>query len=224
MALTRRAVLLSAGVIGAGAMVSGALASPAAAAAPRELRKWRGRRSDNGWSIDTDAIERFRVEGSDTTVRLHADAAAILLHVARRWHYEISPLEEAGHVSGHRADRTISVTYESNFLSGTAIALHPTRYPLGAGDGMWPHQKTVVRDILADCEGVVRWGGDLAPVMESYFQIDVRPGAKDLARVTDALGGGRPRTAKQRPGAVEDPATPARRVKARRLERSQHKS
>ncbi|AZM60459.1 MULTISPECIES: M15 family metallopeptidase [unclassified Streptomyces] len=217
MTLTRRTLLVSAGVIGAGAALGGVTAPSVAAATDT----WDAPGSDNGWTIDPDVIERFRIEGSPATVRLHPDAAAILLHVARRWHYEVGPLTASRDVVGHRADRTVRAAFESNHLSGTAIALHPLQYPLGAGDGMWPHHRTIVRDILADCEGLVRWGGDLSPVAEGHFQIDAKPGAKDLTRLAKTLDVRAPRHDGPRPGAVEDPMDRARRAKARRLARTQ---
>lgn len=153
MTPTRRSVLLSVGAVGAATALGGVLTGPAAAADGT----WDSPRSANGWAMDPDAVGSFRVEGSPATVRLHRAAAPVLLHVARRWHYEVIPLRGSRHVLGHRTDRAVGAAYESNYLSGSAIAL------LGAGDGLWPHQEAVVRDILADCGGVVRWGTDLSP-------------------------------------------------------------
>ncbi|CAM5444310.1 hypothetical protein SCANM124S_03807 [Streptomyces canus] len=49
------------------------------------------------------------------------------------------------------------------------MAIRPLYYPLGAdkATGMTEQERTVVRDILADCQDVVAWGGDLDPVKES---------------------------------------------------------
>lgn len=47
----------------------------------------------------------------------------------------------------------------------------------------------VVRDILADCEGVVRWGGDEEVPKESHFQIDVGPTDARLKAVAAKVGG-----------------------------------
>ncbi|WP_282700814.1 hypothetical protein [Streptomyces sp. CC219B] len=217
MALTRRAVLLSAGALGAGAALSGVLTGSAAAAVKPGGAdgKWAARRSDNGWAIAPDTIEPFRIEGSPATVRLHRDAAAILLHVARRWHYEVVPLHSSREVLGYRTDRTVRAAYESNYLSGSAIAL------LGAGDGLWPHQEAVVRDILADCGGVVRWGADLSPTAACHFQIDVAPNAKPFTDLTKAFHDRAVHRSGPRPGAVQDPAAPERRAKARRLAKAQ---
>src|SRR5213593_1626209 len=67
-------------------------------------------RSANGWPIDPAAIATFRVEGSTASVALRQGYAAdVLLHIARRWHYEIAPLDtgEGGGVAGHTAQRTV---------------------------------------------------------------------------------------------------------------------
>ncbi|MEV0638905.1 hypothetical protein AB0I77_28960 [Streptomyces sp. NPDC050619] len=214
MTLTRRAVLLSAGAMGAGAALGGVPTGAAAAAD----EKWNSRRSDNGWTIDAAAVESFRIEGSPATVRLRPEAAAVLLHIARRWHYEVMPLRGSRDVLGHRTDRAVRAAYESNYLSGSAIAL------LGAGDGLWPHQVAIVRDILADCGGVVRWGADLSPAAECHFQIDVAPDAQALTRLTKTFRNRAVHRNGPRPGAVDDPAAPERRTKARRLAQAQGKN
>lgn len=213
MTIDRRTLLLGAGATAA--LV--ALPGPAQAAtkAASDPKTWSADRSDNGWPIDANVIEPFRIEGSAATVRLHPGAAAILLHVARRWHYEVSPLRGSRDVLGHRTDRAVRTAFESNHLSGTAITL------LDAGDGLWPHQRAIVRDILADCDGVVRWGADLSPAAECHFQIDVGPDARALTRLTAALRDRSVKCGGPRPGAPEDPAAPERRAKARRLAQAQ---
>ncbi|MEV0184691.1 hypothetical protein AB0I54_36235 [Streptomyces sp. NPDC050625] len=62
-----------------------------------------------------------------------------------------------------------------------AAAICTTHYPLGAdvkNTGMSETERIVVGDILADCEGVVAWGGDLKPVKQS----PVTPGDPRLKR------------------------------------------
>jgi hypothetical protein len=210
MTIPRRTLLLG---VGAAAALT-ALPHPARAADPG-LGTWTGDHSDNGWLIDADAIEPFHVEGSPVIVHLHPAAAVQLLHVARRWHYEVLPLRGSEDIQGHRADRAVRAAYESNFLSGTALSLP------GAGDGLWPHQRQIVRDILADCDGVVRWGADLFPVAENHFQIDRGPDSADFHRLTEELRDRSVRRRGPRPGAVDDPAAPVRRDRASSLARVQ---
>ncbi|QIJ65565.1 hypothetical protein [Streptomyces sp. JB150] len=231
--ISRRSLLGAVAGAGALTLVQHTLTPAPAVAAPDaaggtepDTIRWTGKKSANGWPIDPGAIAAFRVEGSGVPVRLReGDAAAVLLHVARRWHYEIAPLDsgEGGGVTAHTTRRDLGADFESNHLSGTAVALHPTAYPLAGSEGLWPHQEAIVRDILADCEGTVVWGGDLTPVKVSHFHLAARPGDRTLARVAARLDTGRPTTAPraQTAGTVADPAAPARRLKARRLERAQ---
>ncbi|MFE0800423.1 hypothetical protein [Streptomyces sp. NPDC058812] len=226
-ALTRRSVLAA----GAGTVAAAWIGqtTPAAAAPDASSGKqdaWTGERSENGWSIDAGAVSRHQVEGSSAAVVLRdGPVAAVLLHVARRWHYEIAPLDtgEGGGVSGHKTRRAVAASYESNYLSGTALCLHPAAHPLGGSEGLWPHHELIVRDILLDCEGTVVWGGDLAPAKLSHFQIAVEPGSKELERVAERLVPPPGATRTPVAGAVEDPTQPARRVKALRLSRTQRR-
>ena len=215
--VTRRSLLGAA----AGAPVLGLVPSTAANAA--EPAKWTRRTSANGWRIDPAAVATFRIEGSRASVRLRAGApAAVLLHLARRWHYEIAPLDtgEGGGIAAFTTDRTVGAGFESNYLSGTAIALHPNAYPLNGSERLWPFQEEIVRDILLDLDGIVAWGGDLTPVKSSHFHLAVRAGDPALARVAAKVDTSHQTAGRQQtPGAVADPAIPARRDRARRLPR-----
>ncbi|MFB6839158.1 hypothetical protein [Streptomyces sp. NPDC056361] len=201
--LSRRRVLGAAGGL-AGATALGLLdLTPAAAAVPGAAAgtvprpaNWRGTRSANGWKI-LDAAPAHPIEGSGRSVQLaEGDAATLLLHVARRFHYEIDELR-VGDVTGHSTTRRIRLPHESNYLSGTAISIRRDAYPLGVGGGLYPHEQVVVRDILAELDGVVAWGGDLATPQESHFELalgpthpKVRGVARKLREWRDAPGQG----------------------------------
>ena len=47
----------------------------------------------------------------------------------------------------------------------------------------------MIRDILAECGGVVAWGGDLERPNEAHWQIDVAPGDPALERLATRLVG-----------------------------------
>ncbi|MET8858931.1 hypothetical protein [Streptomyces sp. NPDC004579] len=210
--LTRRQALTLTLGFTAGALVA---ATPAAVAADPEEGAWRGPRSQNGWPvIDGSNAELFRVEGTNVEVDLlKGDVATVLLHVARRFAYEIDMLRP-GDVRGRTDQRTIGADFESNHLSGTAIAIRPSFYPLGAqqGTGLSDLDKVVVTDILADCNGVVGWGGHADRIKESHFQIDVPPGDARLARLARRIRG---EDAGPGPGAGSiDPFLPSRRKRA----------
>ncbi|WP_319264369.1 hypothetical protein [Streptomyces sp. ID05-39B] len=129
---------------------------------------------------------KYRVEGTDVEVSLaDGDAATVLLYVARRFAYEIDMLRD-GDLQGHTTDRTVGASFESNRLSGTAMVIRPMHYPLGAdvkNTGMSVTERVVITDILADCEGVVVWGGDLMPAKQSHFHIGVKPADLRLERL-----------------------------------------
>ncbi|GAA0930052.1 hypothetical protein [Virgisporangium aurantiacum] len=215
--ITRRGLLAGAASAGAFALVP---AMPGTAGA-RPPRGRTGPVSANGWRIDPAEITAHRVAGSAATVLLRGGAvAAVLLHVARRWHYEIARLDtgEGGGVAGYMANRAVRADFESNYLSGTAVAMHPTAYPLGGSEPLSPHHEAIVADILVDCAGTVVWGGHLAPVAASHFHIAHGPDDRTLARVGARLDASRhAAVVAQTAGAVADPAAPARRELARRV-------
>jgi len=200
--VSRRRLLAVVGAAAAGTAASAtlpaaasAVPSPAAGTGAAPTR-WAAARSQNRWPVvDRASAGAFRVEGSDATATLLAgagrpsDAAIVLLHVARRFHYEVAPLAE-GDVHGYRTDRTTTAGFESNHLSGTAIALRPEAYPIGSAGNLFPYEVATIRRILADGEGVVTWHGD-DPVhpAEGQFSIDVPPGDARLARVAAKIRG-----------------------------------
>ena len=73
--------------------------------------------------------------------------------------------------------------------SGTAVRVRPGFYPAGVRGGFFSQQQVVVRDVLAELGGVVRWGGDYPAPDESLFSIDVRPGDKRLAQFAARIRG-----------------------------------
>jgi hypothetical protein len=174
--------------------------------------------------LDSAAVHKIPVEGSDAHALLRpGPAALILLHVARRYHYEVESLGR-NDVTGHRNDRTLQAPYESNRLSGTALWLHPSRHPIGATGTLFPLQVAALRDILAECDGVVRWGGDdPSHPAEGYFHLDARPGDPALNRMAARLSDWQARPGLGAGGPV-DVSDPARLAQAKRLQKVQQHS
>ncbi|MFE3825471.1 hypothetical protein [Streptomyces sp. NPDC059092] len=152
--------------------------------------EWIGRKSANGWAILAEAT-KYQVQGAPKlTVRLaEGPAATVLLYVVRRYAYEIDMLRPE-ELAGHATDRTVGAAFESNYLSGTAVAIQPMLYPLGgtAANGMSELAVTVVEDILADVGEVVAWGGELDPLKQSHFHIATSPGDRRLEALADRVG------------------------------------
>lgn len=199
MTLTRRAVL--GGIATTAAMAAGRW-EPAQARPPRH--------SANGWPL----IARppaSRVEGADLSITLApGPAAAVLLHFLRRFLYEVDHAVPQSELVSHLPRPAGPARYETNHLSGTAIAIRPTWYPSGVAGGFDRSDIIRIRDILADCEGLVRWGADADPVKESHFQIDVPPADPRLPLLAQRLE-------RRTPGLLIDPAAPQRRLAARNL-------
>ncbi|WP_343240600.1 MULTISPECIES: hypothetical protein [unclassified Streptomyces] len=79
---------------------------------------------------------------------------------------------------------------------------------------------TVIRDILAECNGVVRWGGDDEYPYEALFSIDVPPGDQQLTALVAKLRNWADEPG-EGPGTSVDVTDPRRREAAGKLERRQ---
>ncbi|GAA3007606.1 hypothetical protein [Streptomyces fulvorobeus] len=214
--LTRRHIIgATAGLAGAAAI--GSLGATPALAADAPARTWTGSRSANGWEILAEAAS-YGIEGSGRSVRLAGgDAATILLHVARRFHYEIDELR-ADDVRGHRTSRKVRESYESNHLSGTAIEIRRPVYPLGSKGNFYEQELVVIRDILVELDGAVAWGGDFATPKESHFEIALKPGHPKIKGVARKIEGWNAGTGREGAGSV-DAFAPDRREKSRAFAR-----
>ncbi|SDJ67164.1 hypothetical protein SAMN04487820_101186 [Actinopolyspora mzabensis] len=163
---------------------------PATALASPATSTWRRQKSVNGWSVlGGNEVERFPVEGSNLSVELAPAAAPVLLYVARRFVYDIESQLQPGEITGHTTDTRVRAPYESTYLSGSGITIRPLFYPVGAKNGFFEEQRIVIRDILADCEGLVAWGGDLDPVKESHFHITAPPTSGRYRALAAKIGG-----------------------------------
>ncbi|UBU12572.1 hypothetical protein [Nonomuraea gerenzanensis] len=183
--------------------------------------------SANGWPIirpeDHAWAPPWRVGGSDVMVNLRlGEPATILLYVLGRFHYEIDELKAAeSQVIGYRPLGSASASSPAgNHASGTAVSIRPDWYPAGSRGNFFTHQAVVLRDVLLECEGVVRWGGDDDRPDESRFSIDVPPGDERLHRVAAKIRAwnGEPG---QGAGAAQSPFDTERRKAARKLQLQQ---
>ncbi len=181
--LPRRTLLLT-GLVGAvAAGISLPSATPAAAAAAKAAAT-----SANGWPVTTTGIGTLPVSGTPASVALlEGDVSTVLVHVVRRFHYEVE--EVARHeLAGHRPAAGLT-GHTTNYASGTAVEIRPAAYPLAATGVLFPPQLAVVRDVLRECGGVVAWGGHLRRPHAAHFQIAVRPGDPRLHRLALRIKG-----------------------------------
>ncbi|MFE1285749.1 hypothetical protein [Streptomyces sp. NPDC058751] len=222
---------------------SQALASPAYAAGPqdytfpkavregvaraeaRNQRLLAGARSANGWDMETAAdqggsIETRPVPGTPVTdfqVRL-GTPETVLVHLLRRFHYEIAELQPAEAV-GWSAPEGLRGPAR-NLASGTAVRIRPGHCPPGSKGGYFPLELEVLRDILAELDGVVRWGGDDRAVDEALSYLAVGPGNTRLAAVAERLRAGETASG-QGAGTLVDVRDKRRRSAAEALARLQ---
>jgi hypothetical protein len=188
IAMRRRTVL----TLGVGAAAAAVLPRPDAAfAAEKTAGKAAGKAVGR--------IVPVTVEGTGISVRLAAGAAAtVLVYVARRFHYEIDTLRAGDLVADP---------------SGVAIDIRPGFYPAGVTGGFLPYQLIVIRDILAQCDGLVRWGGDSQPASEGRFELVEPATDPKIGALAKRLG-----LRSERPGAgMAKPFTAARIKKAETL-------
>ncbi|MFD8411111.1 hypothetical protein ACFV2Q_05015 [Streptomyces sp. NPDC059650] len=183
--------------------------------------------SANGWTTEDEANHVSTVwtrpvagTGLHVDVRI-GDVETILVHVIRRFHYEVEQIEREADLLGWRKSGGLrKERSESNLASGTAVRIRPGASAKG---GLFPLQELVLRDILAECEGVVRWGGDDAHVDESLFYIAAGPKDDRVRKLADKLRGWAA-TPGEGAGAGVDVLSPSRRVHADHLARLQRSS
>lgn len=147
-------------------------------------------RSQNGWTVLEDPPPLVELPGTGVRLRIRpGDVAVVLAELGRRFHAEVEPLDLAVMVAPGRDDwgwayRPVrgQETGFSNHASGTAIDLNATRHPRGVAGTFTATQERVVRRILADLDGVVRWGEDYRTTVDG-MHFEIAADADDVARV-----------------------------------------
>jgi hypothetical protein len=183
-----------------------------------------GHKSPNGWPVNRGpdlggTVWSRPVVGTGFSVDVAiGEVETILVHVVRRFHYEIATLGP-GDVIGFRAAGGLRGD-QLNHASGTAVDIRPGHYPPGTHGGFYPNELAVIRDILGECGGVVRWGGDFATPDEAHFQIDRPPADPALVRLASTLRGWRERPSLGA-GILQNPADRHRQDIADQVRRSQ---
>jgi hypothetical protein len=87
------------------------------------------------------------------------DVDAIFTYLIERLHAEVEPIDDGGcwgwFVKTIEGSKTVS-----NHASGTAIDYNAPAHPMGVRNTYSKARQRKIRAILADLDGVVRWGGD----------------------------------------------------------------
>jgi putative peptidoglycan binding protein/D-alanyl-D-alanine carboxypeptidase-like protein len=170
------------GVLLAGGAI--ALGAPGAAAAT----------SQNGWPAGTSStvpLAGLTVGAATFPAGVRSGQVhTVLGYVARRFDREVEALVK-GWCWGHAYRPIRGASTLSNHASGTAIDCNAPRHPLGRSGTFSSAQRARIQAILADCDGVVRWGGSYSGRKdEMHFEINVRPGDARLAALVRRIGGG----------------------------------
>ncbi|WP_425584320.1 hypothetical protein, partial [Streptomyces violaceus] len=163
----------------------------------RTRRVQAGSRSHNGWEMENVADDGGTVYTRPVPAhppqgrrRAHGDVETVLVHLVRRFHYEVDALRRDDVVGWHDPSGVGKGRPESNLRparhGGTDPAgLLPERSPgrllpaAGGRDPRHPRRARRRRPL----------GGDDRTPDESLFSVDVRPGDQRLARVAARIRG-----------------------------------
>lgn len=128
--------------------------------------------SQNGYRAnDRSLIASYNVPGGKISMR-KGDVATILVYVAKRFHSEVENLIWPGNW-GYAERKIRGGSSLSNHASGTAIDLNAPQHYLGARGTFSKRQVRVIKSILSDLEGVIRWGGNYSGRKdEMHFEIN----------------------------------------------------
>lgn len=128
--------------------------------------------SQNGWTVFTSSAELAPLPWITGRVR-PGDVWTVFDELCRRFDAEVERIDKASSWGyAYRAVRGQSSGY-SNHASATALDLNAPRHPLGPRGTFSRAQVAAIRRILADLDGVIRWGGDYRNrADEMHFEIN----------------------------------------------------
>lgn len=130
--------------------------------------------SQNGWTGIAHSADPRLADFPWVTGKVRSgDVWTVLNHVAERFNTEVEPIVKAK--SWGWAYRLIrGAKALSNHASGTAVDFNAPDHWLGEVGTFTPVQVRAIHSILADCGGVVRWGGDYSGRKdEMHFEINL---------------------------------------------------
>lgn len=117
--------------------------------------------SQNGWPVvGQSAVTDRAVLGVEfPNGWLKGDVDVVFTYLIGRLHREVEPLDDGG-CWGWAVKKIEGSTSISNHASGTAIDYNAPAHPMGVRNTYPATKRAKIRAILADLDGVVRWGGD----------------------------------------------------------------
>lgn len=134
--------------------------------------------SQNGWVAGSSIPKSTRtVPGSEVRLTVRdGPPGDLLIYVAEQFDKRVEDIDNArGTVDdgGYNFRLIAGSTQYSNHASATAIDLNWSKHPLGASGTFTSSQVRAIREILAECSGAVRWGGDYTGRKdEQHFEIN----------------------------------------------------
>lgn len=137
--------------------------------------------SQNGWPASPSLARRpLVVEGVEFVGGIvdNADVETLFAYALGRFHREVEPLVNPGCWGFSYRENRNDPTSLSNHSSGTAVDANAPQHPNGVPTArtFTPAQIATVHAILADLDGVVRWGGDYQNTPDSmHFEINAVP-------------------------------------------------
>jgi hypothetical protein len=145
--------------------------------------------SQNGWPVvGQGAVTDRAILGVEfPNGWLKGDVDVVFTHLIGRLHREVEPLDDGG-CWGWFVKNIEGSTSISNHASGTAIDYNAPAHPMGVRNTYSAGARAKIHAILADLDGVVRWGGDYTGRPDDmHFEID--KGAAAVRAVADKIRG-----------------------------------
>lgn len=119
---------------------------------------------------------------------LAGDVHTIFDYLGERFNAEVEPIRKDWSW-GYNFRPVRGSTKPSNHGRATAVDFNAPEHPLGKRGTFMPEQVAAIHEILADLDGVVRWGGDYKNrADEMHFEIVGTPRAVALAAAAIRLG------------------------------------
>lgn len=149
-------------------------------------------RSYNSWSaspdkasigVNANAVARKTAKKFPGGVK-SGDVEFLLMYLAGEIHRRVEPLGTGCWGYAYRQNRNANNL--SCHASGTAIDVNAPAHPNGKRGTWSAKKKTEVREILAECGGVIRWGEDFGGTVDG-MHFEIHGDAAAVKKAADAL-------------------------------------